>query len=68
MASGIVSDIPMVSGLGPRDDPTGIDVVLKVAEDKLPALSVRFIAFDGAGLLRPAGLGTNCRKMILQVK
>lgn len=38
MARGIVSDMPMVSGLGPREDPTGIEVVLNVTG---PLLSLR---------------------------
>ena len=29
-ASGIVSDMPMVSGLGPREEPIGMEVVLNV--------------------------------------
>ena len=29
-ARGIVSDMPIVSGLGPREDPSGMEVVLKV--------------------------------------
>lgn len=31
-ASGTVSAIPIVSGLGPREEPTGIDVVFHVTE------------------------------------
>lgn len=49
-ASGIVSDIPMVNGLGPLDDPTGIDVVLNVT---LLELSERDM--NVAGLLLPDG-------------
>ena len=56
-ASGTVSDIPIVNGLGPRDAPTGIDVVLNVT---LPLLSDRDIK---AGLTLPPGTraGT-CKK------
>ena len=44
-ASGMLSDMPIVNGLGPRDDPTGMDVVLKVT---LHPLSDRVT--DGIGL------------------
>ena len=38
MASGMLSDMPMVSGLGPRDDPIDMDVVENVAPlCRLPA-------------------------------
>ncbi len=44
MASGILSDMPMVSGLGPREEPIGMDVVWKVAPLLiLPILSALFI-------------------------
>jgi hypothetical protein len=46
-ARGTVSDIPIVKGLGPRDAPTGIEVVLNVT---LPQLSDRDIK---AGLVLP---------------
>lgn len=36
VAKGMVSDIPIVRGLGPRDEPTGIEVVLNCM---LPLLS-----------------------------
>ena len=49
MANGTVSDIPIVRGLGPREDPTGIDVVLNVT---LLLLSERDIK---AGLVLPPG-------------
>lgn len=39
-ANGMLSDMPIVSGLGPRDDPTGIEEMLKVM---LPLLSDRII-------------------------
>lgn len=48
MARGMVSDIPMVRGLGPREDPTGMEVVLKVT---LLELSERDM--KEAGLERP---------------
>lgn len=48
MARGMVSDMPMVRGLGPREDPTGIEVVLKVT---LLLLSDRDM--KDAGLDRP---------------
>ena len=48
-ASGTVSAIPIVSGLGPRDEPTGIDVVFHVTE---PVESIRFKL---NGLLLPVG-------------
>lgn len=48
MASGMVSDIPMVSGLGPREDPTGMEVVLKVTLPELSDLDMKL-----AGLERP---------------
>ena len=48
MASGMVSDIPIVRGLGPREDPTGMEVVLKVT---LLELSERDM--KEAGLERP---------------
>lgn len=48
MARGMVSDMPMVRGLGPREDPMGIEVVLKVT---LLLLSDRDM--KDAGLDRP---------------
>lgn len=48
MARGMVSDMPMVRGLGPREDPTGMEVVLKVT---LLLLSDRDM--KDAGLDRP---------------
>lgn len=50
-AKGIVSLIPMVSGEGPLDEPTGIDVVLKSLV-RLPTLSVLVIEY-GRGDIRP---------------
>lgn len=44
-ARGTVSDMPMVSGLGPREEPMGMEVVLNVT---LPLLSDREII--GIGL------------------
>ena len=35
-ARGMVSDMPMVRGEGPRDEPTGIEVVLNAADDDPP--------------------------------
>lgn len=52
----MVSDIPIVSGLGPREEPIGMDVVLNVTLllVKLLQLSARSILLN-AGLIRPAG-------------
>ena len=55
MARGMLSDIPIVRGLGPREEPIGIDVVLNVTLLRLDTLSARSILL-GAGLIRPAGL------------
>jgi hypothetical protein len=59
-ASGMVSDKPIVKGLGPRDDPTGIDVVVNVILFRLAELSARLIGggmlgtkLGGIGLWRP---------------
>lgn len=49
-ASGMVSAMPIVNGLGPLEDPTGIDVVFHVTE--LPE-STRF---SPNGLFLPEGL------------
>ena len=49
-ARGTTSAIPIVNGLGPRDDPTGIEVVFQVTE--LPE-STRF---NPNGLFLPDGL------------
>ena len=52
---GMESDMPMVSGLGPLDDPTDIDVVLK-ALFRFPILSaLNMLLLLGAGLWRPVG-------------
>lgn len=52
-ANGIVSEMPMVSGDGPRDDPIP---PIAVRNSKLPILSARFIAGDG--LMRPRAAAT----------
>ena len=67
-ASGIVSDMPMVSGLGPRDEPIGMDVVLNVtfAEVMLEVLSARFMEEESAGDCRPLGRGRDCRGILLR--
>ena len=49
-ASGTESDMPRVRGLGPRDDPTGIDDILNIV-DWLAGLSLR--SEPGEGLIRP---------------
>lgn len=52
-ANGIESEMPMVSGDGPRDDPMP---PIAVRNSKLPILSARFIAGDG--LMRPRAAAT----------
>lgn len=49
-ASGIVSEIPIVSGEGPREDPTP---PIAVRNSRLPMLSARFMAVTGAGDILP---------------
>ena len=56
-AIGMESDMPIVRGLGPREDPTDMDVVLNVLF-KFPILSARNmleLALLGAGLCLPVG-------------
>lgn len=54
-AKGIVSDIPIVNGDGPRDDPIP---PIAVRNSKLPILSARDI---GEGLIRPRGAISDLR-------
>ena len=46
MASGMLSDMPIVSGLGPRDEPIDMEVVENVAPLlRFPILSARLLRF-----------------------
>lgn len=56
-AKGIVSAMPIVSGLGPRDEPNDMDV-LNDTLLRLGTLSVR--SMFGAGLCWPVGRALAC--------
>lgn len=51
----MVSDMPIVNGEGPRDEPIP---PIAVRNSKEPILSARFMAFIGAGLMRPLAPAT----------
>ena len=58
-ANGTASAIPMVSGLGPRDDPNDADAVKDILL-RLGTLSARSILLK-SGVWRPEGLAVACK-------